>query len=218
MLRPRSVHRGGMTIAEVLISAAIMSVITGAVFVGVNAIRHTYVAAQHHAKSQIEQSRLIDYISRDLRRAVGSPSVEFDTNGKPVLRILIPDYYEPRSEAVPARLSGVEADVHDHARKPQIVNKTVNYGPAALIVSYHQIQDSIYRRVVRDGVTTTTPIVTDVEDFQLTYPEPDTSQVEVAVTFLPKFHFTMSDDNPNNAAYRAATTARTTVYLRNRRF
>ena len=58
------------TLAEVLVAAAITAVTSSALFVGITTVQRTFRAAEHHAKSQSEQARIIDYIARDLRRAL----------------------------------------------------------------------------------------------------------------------------------------------------
>lgn len=79
----------GAVLAEMLISAAITTVITAGLMTAIVALQKSAAASYHHARSQLQQARLIDYIARDLRRAL---TVNVDTfEGAERLNLTIPD-------------------------------------------------------------------------------------------------------------------------------
>jgi len=189
----RNRRRSGMTLAELIVSSAILSMVTATLLVGISTIQRTFRASQHHAKSQIEQARLVDYVARDLRRAL---TVTVDTfQGSERLNVTIPDYY--KSDGTP--------------RDPVISGRTVNYGNAAspVQISYYKSGSAIYRNV--NNVAS--PLVTDVQDFNLDFTDGGQQTVQISVTFLPKFRLA----GGSTADIRAATTASATILLRNKR-
>jgi hypothetical protein len=184
----------GMTLSELVVSSAILAVVTATLLIGISTLQRTFRASQHHAKSQIEQARLIDYVARDLRRAL---TVSVDTyDGSERLNLTIPDYY--KSDGTP----------HD----PVISGRTVNYGNPGnpVKISYCKEGSAILRKVNGSDIT----LVTDVQDFNLDFTDGGQQSVEISVTFLPKFRIA----GGSTADIRAATTASATVLLRNKRF
>jgi hypothetical protein len=171
----------------------------GSLVVGVSTLQRTFRASQHYAKSQIEQARLLDYVSRDLRRAL---TVAVDTfEGSSRIKITIPDYYNEM---------GTPDDTSDDVpNPPRIVGRTIEYGDAPVAVSYYKSGSTIFRNY-RGRVT---PIVTDVNDFQLAYTDAGKQTVQVSVTFVPRYHFSGTNEKDT----RAATKATSTILLRNMR-
>src|SRR5687767_7647845 len=86
----------GFSLPDLLIGAAISSVIAGGMLTTISALRHTSAASLHHAQSQIQQARLEDYISRDLRRAVSVNVDQFQ--GAERLTVKIPNFYDPAGQ------------------------------------------------------------------------------------------------------------------------
>jgi Tfp pilus assembly protein PilW len=197
--RPAQPRLRAMTIPEVMVSSAILSLVMAALVVAIVTLQRTFRASQHHAKSQIEQSRLIDYISRDLRRAL---TVSVDTfEGAARINVLIPDYYDEK---------GTPDDASDDVpRKPRIVGRTIEYGNAPVSVSYYKSGTTVFRNY-RGRVTA---IVSDVSDFNMEYTDAGKQTVNIAVTFVPRYHFA----SVNEQSLRAATRASSTILLRNMR-
>src|SRR4029453_4024376 len=188
-----------MTLPEVMVASAILSLVMAALVVGVSTLQRTFRASQHHAKSQIEQARLLDYVSRDLRRAL---TVSVDTfEGSSRIKITIPDYYNEMGTP-----DDVSDDVPNHAR---IVGRTIEYGDAPVPVSYYKSGSTIFRNY-RGRVT---PIVTDVNDFDMSYSDAGKQTVQISVTFVPRYHFSGTNEKDT----RAATKATSTILLRNMR-
>lgn len=70
--RPR---QGGFTIAEMLIAMAGSSIIIGALLFSSVGLQKAFRASEVFAAAQADQRRLLDYLTRDLRRAVGISQV-----------------------------------------------------------------------------------------------------------------------------------------------
>src|SRR5205809_7356711 len=103
----------GATLVEVIIAAAITSTLAGIFAISLVTVEQSFAASEHHAASQAAQLRILDYISRDLRRAL-TVTARAGGNG---LDLTIPDYYvssDPRNIT---------------ARDPHITTKSgVSYG------------------------------------------------------------------------------------------
>lgn len=194
MLRAPASHRDkrGTTLNELMISTAVIALLMGSLFVGVTMLRRSFAAAQHHAKSQLEQARLVDYVARDLRRAL---TVAVDTfQGSERLNLTIPDYY----------------DASGQPRDPSISGRTVNYGNPndPVSIRYFKTGATVMREVEGEAQ----PIVTDVQDFKLDFTDSGKQTVQIAVTFVPRFRLSASQE-----AVRAGTATYTTTLLRNKR-
>jgi hypothetical protein len=188
-----------MSTPELMVASAILCLVMGSLVIGVSTLQRTFRASQHYAKSQIEQARLIDYVSRDLRRAL---TVAVDTfEGSSRIKITIPDYYNEMGTP-----DDTSDDVPNH---PRIVGRTVEYGDAPVQVSYYKSGSTIFRNY--HGRVT--PIVTDVNDFEMLYSDAGKQTVQVSVTFVPRYHFSRTTANDT----RSATKATSTILLRNMR-
>lgn len=201
MVHRSFVHRSeaGMTLPEVTVVAAVMSLLMGALLVGTTTLQRSFAAAQEHSQSQLEQARFIDYVARDLRRAL---AVKTDTYlGGQRISMAIPHFYELDASATPRAETPV--------RTPTISGGYANYGSDQIVIRYFKNGSRLIRRV--NGLDTV--IATDVADFQLTFP-PQTSQqvVNIAVTFAPRFRISGSQE-----AQRSGTMASASILLRNKR-
>jgi hypothetical protein len=182
-----------MTLTELLMAAAITCMIAGGMGLGISMLQHSFMAADHHAKSQLEQARLMDYISRDLRRAI---SVSVDTyEGSQRITMTIPDYYNP--DGTP--------------RDPVIAGGGVTYGNAAapLRVAYYKSGSNLYRSVNENP----TVLAREVQDFVPSYTDDGKQIVGLSVSFVPKFQLNDRDIS----SLRTGTTTYCTTLLRNKR-
>jgi hypothetical protein len=188
-----------MTLPEVLVASTILTLVMAALVVGIMTLQRTFRASQHHAKSQVEQARLLDYVARDLRRAL---TVSVDTfDGASRIRVTIPDYYDEK---------GTPDNTADDEPKPaRIVGRTIEYGDAPIAVTYYKSGSTIFRNYRGR----TTPIVTDVNDFNLLFTDAGKQTVQIGVSFVPRYGFSTAND----ADARAATRATQTILLRNMR-
>ena len=199
----------GTVLAEVLIATAVTSVLAAAMLTGISTLQRSFRAAQHHAKSQIDQTRLLSYIARDLRRAT---TVNVDTfAGSERLTLTIPDYYDNANKP----------------RDPRINNDAIQYGDPALAVPdpvtvrFYKSGSTVFRSVKRIGRTSGAPVdseiatvlATDVQDFVPDFTDTGKQSVGVSISFIPKFQI-----HPGNvSALRTGTEVFATTLLRNKR-
>jgi hypothetical protein len=196
---PPQVHLRAMTVPELMVATAILSLVTASLMVAISTLQRTFRASQHHAKSQIEQARLLDYVARDLRRALTVSVDSFEGSSR--INITIPDYYDDK---------GTPNDPSDdEPRRPRIVGRSIEYGNAPLEVTYYKSGSSIFRSF-RGNVT---PVVADVNDFNLKFKDDGKQTVQISVTFVPRYHFSGLTEQDA----RAATRATSTILLRNMR-
>lgn len=192
-----------------LIATAVTGVLAAVMLTGISTLQRSFRAAQHHAKSQIEQTRLLNYIARDLRRAT---TVNVDTfSGSERLTLTIPDYYDNTNKP----------------RAPKIKNDAIEYGDPALAVPdpvtirFYKSGSTVFRsvkRIRRDSGApveseVATALATDVQDFASDFTDDGKQSVGVSISFVPKFQL-----NPGNvSALRAGTAVYATTLLRNKR-
>jgi hypothetical protein len=188
-MRSRRLH--AYTIPDLLVGATVCAVLAAGMFTTISALRKTARASEHHAQCQIQQARLIDYISRDLRRAL-SVSVDTDQSGER-LKLTVPDYYDP---------SGVP-------REPVIDGGGARYGTDDVAITYYKNNDSVYRAVNGAG----TVLASGLEKFEIDYTDDGQQAVTVAISFIPRFQY----DEADAASARAATSTFATTLLRNKR-
>ena len=183
----------GWAMNELLIASAVTCVIAAGMALGMSSLQHSFVAADHHAKSQLEQARLMDYIARDLRRAT---SVAVDNyQGAQRITLAIPDYYD--GLGLP--------------RDPVIVGSGVTYGNAAspVSISYYKSGSTLFRSINNRP----TVLATQVQDFVPTYTDNGEQAVGLSVSFVPKFQMNQRDVS----SLRTGTTTYCTTLLRNKR-
>ena len=199
----------GTALAEMLIAAAVTSVLAAAMLTGISTLQRSFRAAQHHAKSQIEQTRLLSYIARDLRRAL---TVDVDTfAGSERLTLTIPDYYDNANKP----------------RDPRIRNDAIEYGDPALAapdpvtVRFYKSGPTVFRSVKRIRRESGAPVesevatalATDVQDFEPDFTDNGKQSVGVSISFIPKFQL-----HPGNvSALRTGSAVFATTLLRNKR-
>ena len=195
----------GFTLYELLVAMSISSVVVGAAMTSGIALQKSFKAVDSYFGTHMQQIRIIDYLSRDVKRGLivtTSASLQSVT-------VTIPNYLiqsgDPEAIANPS-LVGTP-------RTPTITSTPsglqVNYGSTSTVV-YSVNGNSIVR--IENGVVTTIASSTD----QLV---PTTTDVELAnteytkssVTFMPIF------TSSGSAAKRTGTALYTTSYLRNKR-
>lgn len=107
--RPRSDHRAtrrrsvafAFTLVELLVAMTIGSVVLGAATAAIVFLQKSYAATEQYAVNLADQSRLMDYLTLDLRRATAAT---FTTDGSGVtngLNLSIPPYYTATSPPTP---------------------------------------------------------------------------------------------------------------------
>ncbi|HEX8310806.1 MAG TPA: hypothetical protein VF614_05770 [Chthoniobacteraceae bacterium] len=181
------------TVPEVLVASAIGSAMAACLLVGAITLQRGYSAAEHQVRSQTDQMRIIDYITRDVRRATKVETQ--NTNRKLVLTL--PELVE---DVVPG-VSGAPA--RKVLRQPTILpNGIVQYGNSPATVSYFVEGDTF----IRQENTTKLAIATGrVEKFEALLELP---MVKVNLTFTPKsFRFASDATRPVELA--------TSIFVRN---
>ena len=91
-LRPEGSARrpsGGFSLLEVVVAMAIGSVVFGAALAGVVGLQRSYAATEQYAGNLADQTRLLDCLGMDLRRA---RDVAFDADGQGMM-LTLPDFY-----------------------------------------------------------------------------------------------------------------------------
>lgn len=180
------------TLSGLLVSTAITATVAGGMLTAVVAIQKSTSASYHHIRSQIQQARLIDYIARDLRRAL-TVQVGSSQSGE-TLNITIPDYY----------------DASGSPRDPVIANGGIVYGSSSGVpVSYFKSGGEVIRRANGKNEV----LATDVQEFKFDYTDNGEQAVSVSISFVPRFQFR----NTNSEALRDSTTTFATTLLRNKR-
>lgn len=191
----RLVHKPSIrafTLSGLLVSTAITATVAGGMLTAVVAIQKSTSASYHHIRSQIQQARLIDYIARDLRRAL-TVQVGSNQSGE-TLNITIPDYYDA---------SGSPND-------PVISNGGIVYGSSSGVpVSYFKSGGEVIRRANGKNEV----LATDVQEFKFDYTDNGEQAVSVSISFVPRFQFR----NTTSDALRDSTTTFATTLLRNKR-
>lgn len=81
----RSIRQLGLTLVEMLISMGASVVVIGALLVGTTGLQKSLRANETYADLQASQRRLLDYLSRDLRRSIALSATT--QNGLPVPKL-----------------------------------------------------------------------------------------------------------------------------------
>jgi hypothetical protein len=196
----------GTTLGEMMIGLSLSSLIAAAALTASIGLQKSFSAVDNFFATQMQQIRIIDYLSRDVQRGLAvTTSVDLQS-----VTVNVPNYIiqagDPEAVADPSSIGTPRTPTISYTTSgPQ-----VNYTAAPTTVVYQINGLSIVR--IENGVVTTIASSTD----QLV---PQTTDVELAnteytnssVTFQPIF---TSGGAP---AERTGTTLCSTAYLRNKR-
>ncbi|PYK74573.1 MAG: hypothetical protein DME42_04395 [Verrucomicrobia bacterium] len=199
-------HQSGFTLAEMMTAMAVAVLIFAAILTSSLAMQKTFNAVDNYFATHIQQIRIIDYLNRDVKRAL----ICTTSPNQQTVTLTIPKYIiqsgDPEAVSNPSLVGTM--------RSPTISTTTsgvqVNYGTTTSTVLYAINGNSILR--TEDGVVTTIASSTDqlvpsTTDADLT----NTEYATMAVTFTPIF------TSGNVAAERTGTTVFSLAYLRNKR-
>ena len=197
-------HRSGFTLAEIMMAMAIAVVIFAAIITASLAMQKTFNAVDNYFATHIQQVRIIDYLNRDVKRAlIFTVSADQQT-----VTLTIPKYIIQSGDAEAVSNPSLVGAM----RSPTLSTTTslVNYGTTTSTVVYSINGASILR--TEDGVVTTIASSTDqlipsTTDTDLT----NTEYATMAVTFHPIF------TSGNVTDERTGTTVFSLAYLRNKR-
>jgi prepilin-type N-terminal cleavage/methylation domain-containing protein len=199
-------HQSGFTLAEILTAMAVAVVIFAAIITASLAMQKSFNAVDHYFATHIQQVRIIDYLNRDVKRAL----ICTTSANQQTVTLTIPKYIIQSGDAEAVSNPSLVGAM----RSPTISTTTsgvqVNYGTATSTVVYSINGASILR--TEDGVVTTIASSTDqliptTTDVDLA----NTEKATMAVTFQPIF------TSGNVADERTGTTVFSLAYLRNKR-
>ena len=191
----------GFTLIELLVSIAISSVMFAMIIrSGTDSLKSLNTADDYSYQSN-EELRAMDYIARDLRRAL---TVTIPTGGQS-LSLTLADYYSAYDS---------QGNPTGSPLTPTIVNGAPVYGNAAtpLSVSYDVSNGKLVRTqtIQSTGAVNSLVVCSNVTDFTLAFVSQSTT-VTYSITFDPKYQ-TVS------AALNAGTRLAGTVAVRAIRF
>jgi prepilin-type N-terminal cleavage/methylation domain-containing protein len=204
-------HQSGFTLAEILTAMAIAVVIFAAILTASLAMQKTFNAVDNYFATHIQQIRIIDYLNRDVKRAL---SVTTSANQQTVT-LTIPNYTIESNNASSSEASN--PSLFGTMRNPTLSSTgLVNYGTTTTTVVYSINGTSIQRTEdpKSDGHPVVTTIASSTDQLVPATIDTDLANTEyttMAVTFQPIF------TSGNAAAERTGTTVFSLAYLRNKR-
>lgn len=190
-LQPR--NRGAITLIEMLVATGVSASMLAALMTAAVALQRGYSALDHHVRSQEDQMRAMDYLTRDLQRA---STVAWSNQGR-MLTITVPD--QNAAPIVPVSITELLSLPQNASN---LVQGILSYGASPVTISYY-IEG---RDFVRTEAGVRTSISTTIEEF---LGSSSGSLATFQLAFTPKF----SRGDPS--ALRDGTRVRSTVYLRN---
>ncbi len=217
------INNKGYTLGETMIATAISSLTLAATLIASIALQKSLNAVDNYFATQIPQIRIIEYLSRDVKRSYDVTS----TTSPQTVTCTIPNYIiqcgDPDANATctgtpPAPPSGCNPPGCNIGtrRNPTVTlsgnGVTVNYGttPTTSTVVYSISNQSILR--TENGALTTIASSTDnLLPSWLDVTLSNTEYLNTSITFLPIFR------SGEATAERSGTTLFSTAYLRNLR-
>ena len=187
-------RRAAYTLVEAMMGMAVSSIVLAALATGGISLLRSYNASEDFSTAQSDQLRVLDYISRDVRRALTVTVTSIPAQ----LTLTVPDQY---AAANPDRTF----------RTPTMTTQgTVlgaTYGTTPVTVSYY-VSGSNF---VRSENSVLTVIATGVSDFQPVFDpaDPAGKTVKTTLTFAPIFRSVLT----SNA--RASTSLTSRAVMRN---
>jgi prepilin-type N-terminal cleavage/methylation domain-containing protein len=216
-------HQSGFTLAEILTAMAIAVVIFAAILTASLAMQKTFNAVDNYFATHIQQIRIIDYLNRDVKRAL----IVTTSADQQTVTVTIPNYLiqcgDPDADATctgtpPTAPAGSNIG---KPRTPDINSSQVNYWKPATSVVYSTVVYSISGKSIlrtEDPKSDGHPIVTTVASSTDSLVPKDsdtelanTEYTTMSVTFQPIF------TSGNVADERTGTTVFSLAYLRNKR-
>lgn len=147
-------HRiAGATFPELLVAAAVSSIILGALMVGSIALQRSFSASDRLARAQADHIRVADYVARDIRNA---KSINTTAAAPAFLTVTTGDYYDRR---------GTPANVADDVPNKPVLGRTgADYGTSPVSIRYLRSGTRIIREVSRVDAGTTSVSTTQIAD------------------------------------------------------
>jgi len=201
-----SPKQAGFTLGEMMISISLSSIVLAAAITSGVSLQKSFAAIDNYFTTHMQQIRIIDYLSRDVKRGlIVTTSVDLQS-----VTMNLPNYIIQAgdSEAV------ANPSLIGTPRTPTISYNSngweVDYSPSTTTVVY-SINGSSIRRTENGVVTTiassTDQLVPTTTDVELA----NTESATTSVTFAPIF------TSGGATAGRSGTSVYATAYLRNKR-
>jgi Tfp pilus assembly protein PilW len=207
--------KGGHTLLEVMISVCIGAMILAAVVSAIIALQTLFVATDQYYMATSDQTRVLDYIALDLRRALSATV----SNQAQTLTLTLPDYVDytqnppvPRSPTLSATGTVVYGS---SANQPTVTYTLTGTAPNQVI------QRTL---TTASGTVMATTLTVAAANYQMSFYTPTNpgsvtpfslggigqpSTLTALITFAPRFN------RLNLASSRQAATASMTMTLRN---
>ena len=201
------------TLAEMMVGAAIGSLLLLAMITGAIACQRVSAATDDGLRANADQLRVLDYIVRDVRQALTATI----TNSGQVLTLTVPDYIDsstglPRIPTIIPKMSssGMPNGTVDYgsAAAPITVSYFTANAPIAPATTYTFETNGSY--VIRQQGNVQSIISRDCTSLQLGFIDQTTS-IRASISFQPRFNFL------NRANSRNSTATYATPSLRNNR-
>lgn len=194
---------GGFTMGELMMSLAIGSVVCATTMTGVVFLQKSYAATEQYATSMGDQTRVLDYLALDMRRA---SAVKIDTDS---LSLTLPGYFTyDKADTVHRNPLPAWPSVDTSSTRA-----VYNAGAVAPTVSYRfdKASGQLQRQeVYSDGAVSAWQVTaSQVKAFPTITVDPnDPRKYTVSLSFQPTFE---TYDTPDSNLITLATV----VYLRN---
>jgi prepilin-type N-terminal cleavage/methylation domain-containing protein len=199
-------NKKGFTLSETMIATAISSLTLAATLIASIALQKSFNAVDNYFATQVQQIRIVEYLSRDVKRSY----IVTSATSPQTVTCTIPNYIIQAGDA-DANSTNVGT-----RRNPTVAMNangvTVDYGttPTTSTVVYSISNQSILR--TENGTLTT--IASSTDNLLPSWLDVDLSNTEYltsSITFLPIF------TSGGATAERSGTTIFSTAYLRNKR-
>lgn len=208
-MKLRSSGNSGFTLAETAVASGVVAIILISIVIGGVSLQRMFAGSDGSLKAVADQSRVLDYLMRDLRQAL-TVTV---TNAGQTLTVTVPDYVD--SATGKPRVPGIQPGISSYGLPRGIVDYgsgvTVKYFPANAPVSpsttyvYQSNGPFLIREVTNAGVTTQTVISLDCTTLQINLTD-KTTTVLASVSFAPRFNFqNLTSERDGTIIYATAT-------------
>lgn len=199
------------TLVEVSVASAVAAIILVSIVIGGVSLQKTFTGSDDGLKGTADQSRVLDYLTRDLRQAL---TVSVGNSGQ-TLTLTLTDYIDPATKA--PRMPSVKPGIAKYGLPKGVVDYgtvpiTVSYFPAAAPASAGSpyVFQANGPFMVRQEGATQMVIARDSTSLRVNFTD-QVSSILASVSFAPRFNFR------NDAADRNGTILYATATLRNTR-
>ena len=203
-------QKDGYTLVETMVASAVVGIILVSIVIGGVSLQRTFAGSDGALKATADQSRILDYIARDLRQAL---TVIVSNSGQ-TLTLTMPAYLDQNTgnPVIPTVSAGASSSsgVVDYGDPASPL--TVTYFPANPLTSpattYTYQSNGQY--LIRQVGATQTVISLDCPSLQINVAD-NTTSVSTSISFAPRFNFS------NQANARAGSLVYGTTTFRNTR-